>query len=172
MGERVGAGFRDAMAITAVAATVGLGFNALRPDGIPWVADAPYALVVPCPVDAADIAVQCIPANDVSADHSQRRAADVLWVDAREAAQFGAWHISGAINVPYDYLNATDEDAVARILDAGAGVARVLVYGDGGDPDPGRELAKDLLGLGIRNVMCVSGGAPALRSQTGAEGTP
>ena len=38
----------------------------------------------------------------------------------------------------------------------------MVVYGDGGDPDSGEQWAALLSGAGIKNVVFVKGGAPAL----------
>ncbi len=43
----------------------------------------------------------------------------------------------------------------------------MVVYGDGGDPDSGEQLARELAGKGIRNVGFVRGGAPAILAARG-----
>jgi hypothetical protein len=48
----------------------------------------------------------------------------------------------------------------------------VVVFGDGGDPDSGEQLARELAGAGIRNVVFVAGGAPRLQAATLPRGTP
>jgi hypothetical protein len=40
----------------------------------------------------------------------------------------------------------------------------VVVYGDGGAPDTGELLAREISGHGIKHVFFVEGGAPELRS--------
>jgi hypothetical protein len=66
--------------------------------------------------------------------------ARTLLVDARPAADFQRWH----------------------------GAARVVVFGDGADPDSGEQLARELAGGGIRNVFFVQGGAEPLRAAAAA----
>jgi hypothetical protein len=67
--------------------------------------------------------------------------------------------------VPFDYLDPTPEktiqDLARRIASSGA--KRVVVYGDGDEPDTGEQLGKEISGKGIKNVFFVKGGAPALR---------
>jgi hypothetical protein len=38
----------------------------------------------------------------------------------------------------------------------------VIVYGDGGRPDSGEYLGKEISGRGIKNVYFIRGGAPAV----------
>ena len=41
---------------------------------------------------------------------------------------------------------------------------KVVVYGDGENPDSGQQLANVISGKGVKNVFYVKGGAPALRA--------
>ena len=84
----------------------------------------------------------------------------VLVIDARSPAEFRAWHLPGARSVPFDYLEPIGDGALRDVASSGAPL--VAVYGDGADPDSGRELAKELSARGVRAVFHVQGGAPAL----------
>ncbi|MFH1437767.1 MAG: hypothetical protein ABIJ56_18815, partial [Pseudomonadota bacterium] len=55
---------------------------------------------------------------------------------------------------------------------ASSGASMVVVYGDGDDPDSGKELGRELAGQGIRNVHYVEGGAPAIRDQNSGGAAP
>ena len=58
--------------------------------------------------------------------------------------------------MPDDLLQALVETIAA------SGATRVVVYGDGGAPDSGEYLGREISGRGIKNVFFVTGGAPAL----------
>jgi hypothetical protein len=45
---------------------------------------------------------------------------------------------------------------------AASGASRVVVYGDGGRPDSGEHLGREISGRGIKNVFFVRGGAAAV----------
>lgn len=148
---------RDAILVVAGCAAVGLSFNALRSGGIPVVQREQYDLLVPCP----DISAEVDPMEPADPRLAE---ASTLVVDAREAEAFAGWHHPRARNVVYDFLDPVGEDAVRDIARSGARL--VAVYGDGADPDTGRELAKEIASKGIRNVHFVRGGAPALRDRS------
>lgn len=149
----------EALAIAAVAGTLGLLSQASwHPQPLPWIADEPYETLVPCPEQRRR--VQGLEA--VAVLSSPR----VLFIDARPRAAFAAWHQAGALHLPYDFLQPTPADelqAVARHL-ARRAARRVVVYGDGEQPDSGSLLAEDLAAHGLRHVFYLRGGAAALRS--------
>ena len=154
--------FRTVASEAAVAAVVlsavGILFNLLRAGGIPLVADEAYELFVPCPEPLGEV-------EGLAADDPRIRESRGILIDARSPGEFAAWHPPAAENIPFDYLEGVPDTTVRRI--AGSGAIRVVVYGDGQDPDSGRELARELAGRGVRNVFFVLGGAPALRSASG-----
>ena len=144
---------RDALLVLAACAAVGATINALRPGGIAFVQRSEYQILVPCPEGSGD--AQPIPAADPAVWDTH-----TLLVDARSAAEHQRWHPKGAIHIPFDYLEPTAAEQVRRIASSGA--SRVVVFGDGGNPDSGEQLAREIAGKGIRNVRFVEGGAPLL----------
>ena len=153
---------RDAVVVAAAAALVALAFNAARPHGVPLVAVAPYETLVPCPEPGGEVTA-AKPGEALAP--GVRTAA----IDARSAPEFGVWHLPGAVNVPYDWLDPTPEASLRELARnvAATGARRVLVYGDGGRPDSGEHLARELSGRGIKNAAFVRGGAPALLAGSG-----
>jgi hypothetical protein len=154
---------RDAAITLLVSAAIGLLVNLVRPHGIPFVQKSHYQILVPCPDGSSD--APAIAANDPAILEGR-----TLLVDARPAAEHARVHVVGAINVPFDYLAPAAPAEVQRIASSGA--ARVVVFGDGGDPDSGEHLARELAGAGIRNVFFVAGGAPALTTGAATRGAP
>lgn len=147
---------RDAAIIAVASAVVALGFNAARKEGIPLVQHKEYEVLVPCPDITGEVS-ELDPSDPAIFDRS------TLLIDARTRADFDKWHHPPAINIPYDYLEPTSEEQVRKVLASKA--SRVVIYGDGENPDSGRELGKELAGKGVRNVAFVRGGAPALRGK-------
>jgi len=88
-----------------------------------------------------------------------------LLIDARATTEFAQRHIEHALNVPFDWLGPPVQDEVTRVTQmvTRSNAQRVIVYGDGDDPDSGREWARLLSGGGIRNVYYMDGGLPAFK---------
>lgn len=152
---------RDAAITVGLAIAIGLTVNALRPQGsIPLIQRQPYDIVVPCPEPIGE--AKAIPANDP-------RLADPrsLLIDARTESEFDTFHLSRAINIPFDWLGPPVAGETAELAKrvARSHAQRVIVYGDGDNPDSGREWARLLAGGGIKNVFYITGGAKALRAQ-------
>jgi hypothetical protein len=152
---------RDALVVLVACSAVGVVTNALRPDRIAFVQRSEYQILVPCPEGSGD--VQAIAADDPTV-----RDPRTLLVDARSAVEHGRWHPANALAVPFDYLEPTAPALVHRIASSGA--ARVVVFGDGGAPDSGEQLAREIAGKGIRNVRFVTGGAPLLEKDAAMRG--
>jgi len=154
----------QAFAITGASAVLALGTNAVRPDGIPLVADIPYDIFARC-VDY-DVQVAAAEAADLAAV-----AGAVLYVDARPAEDFAREHVKGALSAPYSVLFGAANDDLARVKAAAEkqSVARVVAYGVLGGADGGEgvelaeHLAKQLAEVGIAGVEHVSGGLEALK---------
>ncbi len=154
---------RDGAIVVALSAAFGLGANAFRSPKLALIQKTPYETLVPCPEYKGNIAA-IQPADPLVQDMKS------LLVDARSREDFDAWHAPRAINIPFDYLAATPDAQIRGVVSSGS--QRVIVYGDGEDPDSGAELARELATKGIRNVFYLAGGAPLLRKPTNEEKTP
>lgn len=152
--------FIEAVIICAAMAVVGLIINAVRSDGLPFIADKPYEIFVPCPETLGE--VEMISSNDA------RLMDDKTYIiDARSQEEYDTWHYGDAICVTYDYLDPISPEELKNISMniASSGKARLVVYGDGDGREgtTGYELGRELAGNGINNVFIVEGGADALK---------
>ena len=148
---------RDAAIVVVACTAVALTVNAIRSDGIKLVQEEEYDILVPCPEPVGD-------PEEIEANDPRVGAKTSLLLDVRSKEEFAAWHADGARNQPFDWLGPpvdAEVQVVARQV-AASKAQRVVVYGDGDDPDSGREWAKLLSGARIKNVFFVKGGAPAL----------
>mgnify|MGYP001571383909 CR=1 FL=1 len=150
----------EALLIAVLARGAALAFNALRPGArrLPLVAQQPYEILVSCPEQQGS-------AERLAATALHRQTAGTLFVDARDATARATWYVPGDLSLPYDYLEPPSAETVRRLLQAGA--RRIVVYGDGDNPDSGEQLARELNRRGLRRVFFVDGGAPALRRAAG-----
>lgn len=151
---------RDAAVAAVVFAVVALVFNAIRPEGIELVAKVPYEIFVPCPEPLGEVEVIDVTSPLLAPELVGSRK--TLVIDAGSERDFSGWHLDGAWNVPFDYIEPVDDKIVRRI--AGSGARNVVVYGDGSEPDSGHELARELAGRGITNVHSVKGGGMAIKA--------
>ncbi|MEE4272009.1 MAG: rhodanese-like domain-containing protein [Thermoanaerobaculales bacterium] len=150
----------EAVVLTIFSVVVGLAINAARPHGLPLIASTPYEILVPCPEPGG-------PVERVTADDPGLFSPRTFLVDARGPADFAAGHLPGAVNLCYDWLDPVPEaDLLALASEiAASGATRVVVYGDGGRPDSGEHLGREISGRGIKNVSFLEGGAPAVAEE-------
>lgn len=145
---------RDALLVTALSAGLALAYNGLRSSNkIPLVADKPYEILVPCPEHVGK------PARALKPQEVRDAGENLALIDARERESYDEWHLPGALSIPFDYLEPNPEEK--KVLRTHA--RKVVVYGDGENPDSGEQLAHAISGKGVKNVFFVKGGAPALR---------
>jgi len=148
---------RDATIVTIASAAIALTFNAIRSDGIRLVQQEEYDILVPCPEPVGD-------PEQIEAQDPRVKDERSLLLDVREKEDFEKWHMEGARNQPFDWLGPPIDEEVKTVAKqvAASRAQRVIIYGDGDDPDSGKEWAKLLSGANIKNVFYVVGGAPAL----------
>ncbi|MBQ4359487.1 MAG: rhodanese-like domain-containing protein [Proteobacteria bacterium] len=151
---------RDAVIICAAMAVAGIFINAVRPDGLPFIADKPYDIFVPCPETLGTVEM-------IAPGDSRLTDGKAFIVDARSQEEFDAWHLDGAICITYDYLEPIEEAELKNVTlnIVNSGKERLIVYGDGdgGQGSTGYELGRELAGKGVSHVFIVEGGADALK---------
>jgi hypothetical protein len=153
---------REATAVAGASTLLALAANAVRPSTLPLVARVPYETLVPCPEPGG-------PVLALEPDDPALASERSFLVDARGAREYRARHLPGAVNVPFDWLEPLPGEQLRELARAIAAsrAARVVVYGDGGRPDSGEYLGREISGRGIKYVHFVRGGAPALLSGGG-----
>lgn len=140
---------RNAIIISVVVSCLAVIVNFIHPNRIPLISEKPYETLVPCPDSTGHI-------EEVSYSEIKGRLNEALVIDARAAEDFDKWHIDGSINIPYDYLSPVCPLKIKEIIKSKK--KYVVVYGDGEEPDSGRELAKELATRGVKNVHYIRGG--------------
>lgn len=156
---------RDAAIVVVLSSAVAIAFNALRPQGLEFIAFRDYEVYVPCPEPVGE-------AEPLHASRIRWGASDELVLDARSSDKHERWHPEGVRNVPFDFLLPVTDGVLRKIAHGRS--KRVVVIGDGLVPDTGEELARELNGLGIKNVYYVRGGMTVVRQQIeeDSRGTP
>lgn len=153
------------MCLTAASFAVALSANAVRPDGIPLVAQVPYDIFAPC--RDSEVQVQAICAECVAGK------TDMLYVDARSAEAFATGHVDGAINAPYSVLAGASASDVAAVKSAATqrGVSTIVVYGavddleaPGQSIDLGKPLAEQLAEAGLTGARHYEGSLDELKN--------
>lgn len=147
----------EGVLLVVLMSAVGLTFNGLRGRGLEVVAQEPHQVLMPCPEPGG-------PVNALQSGDPALLSQRTFLVDARPQMEFEAQHVDGAVNLPFDWLDPVPEDQLMQLADriATSRATKVAVYGDGGRPDSGEHLGKEISGRGIKNVFFVAGGAPAL----------
>jgi rhodanese-related sulfurtransferase len=150
-------------AILAVGIVLGVAFNAIglgsRPGwGLAWVGtDRAKGLDS---LDGAIAGLPEIPDSEVpiEADLARVRlfyeSGAALFVDARDADEYSAGHIAGALNMPYDV--ASGEPELIENLDSGG--RPIVVYCGGGECELSINLAYEMIFAGHTKVLVYTGG--------------
>lgn len=149
---------RQALVMGLGAAGLGLVVQTtVHPKPVDLWTSEPIATVVPCPVKSHPE----VPETKLSA--ADIRDPRTLIVDATPEAKTQRL-VPQAQRLAYDFLSATPAAAIERLADKAlsSGARRIVVVGDGGNPDSGKLLAEELAAFGLRSVAYAKGGAPAL----------
>lgn len=140
---------RQALAILAAGAALGLAGNALRPEPLPWSGslDPP-----PDPEPGSDLVA------DTADDALARWEEGAFFLDVRPAEEWTERRVSGSLSVPADSF----DDAYFRAV-AGLGTdVPLFVYGAGPDSHRVRRVVAQLHELGHPDVGFVTGGLDEL----------
>jgi rhodanese-related sulfurtransferase len=144
---------RNSIIIVLVVSLLAIIINFIHPHRIPFIAEKQYEIYVPCPDTKGEI-------KEISVDEFLRMAIESIIVDARSRSDFEKWHFKDAINIEYDFLAPVCPLKIKEIINKKRKF--VIVYGDGDEPDSGKELAKELATKGIKNVFFLKGGVKEL----------
>ncbi|MBN2802729.1 MAG: rhodanese-like domain-containing protein [Deltaproteobacteria bacterium] len=148
--------FVEAVIIALIGSILGIAVSFVHPRGIPLVEDEPYEIIVPCKVPGGKVK---------PVDPSILKADKVFIVDARSKEEFDLWHPQNASLLTYDFLDAVSQEDLTNLANSivKARALKVVVYGDGSNPDTGELLGKEISGRGIKNVYFIKGGIDTLK---------
>ncbi|MGC9042974.1 MAG: rhodanese-like domain-containing protein [Myxococcota bacterium] len=144
---------RNSIIIALIVTISSVIINFIHPHRIPFFATRHYEIYVPCPDTKGEI-------KEITVDEFLKMESESIIVDARSRADYEKWHFKDAINIEYDFLTPVCPIKIKEIINQKR--RYVLVYGDGGEPDSGKELAKELATNGINNVFFLKGGVKEL----------
>jgi len=145
---------RNSFIIFCIISIVAIFTNFIHPHRIPFIAEKPYEIFVPCPDSTGEI-------KEIGYDDFMRLIKESIIIDARGKEEYEHWHFNGAINIEYDYLSPVCPMKIKEIISMRRKL--VLIYGDGEEPDSGKELAKELATRGIKNVYFLKNGVKELK---------
>ena len=129
--------------LTAVSAAAGLGFNRIRPVGIPLRAQ-------PEPSAAKADA-------DITVHDAAEQLGAVLFVDARSRAAYDEGHLPGAVSLPWEAFETAFGEVAAALI---PGIP-LVTYCEGGDCIISHLLARSLRQGGYDDVRTLAGGFEA-----------
>jgi len=143
------------VALASAGALLGVGVNAIRPDGVsllrPWAAESD---------GTAECAVALEPARiDVASAMRLFTAHEAVFGDVRAAPEYAAGHVVDAVHLP---CSAEAPDWLMSVAKS----STVILYGSD-DTDPG-PVAQSLAASGYRDVRILSGGFGAWRDAGGS----
>ncbi|MCX7958740.1 MAG: rhodanese-like domain-containing protein [Deltaproteobacteria bacterium] len=145
---------KNSAIITVAVSVIALIINIFHPHRIPLFASKPYEIYVPCPEKSGTI-------SEITVEELPSILNKSVIIDARSREEFEKWHFAGAINIEYDYLTPICPKKIKWIISQKK--QYVIVYGDGEEPDSGRELAKEISGNGVKNVFYIQNGIKGLK---------
>lgn len=141
-----------ALLIGLAGCLVGLTVNTLRGDGLPLVPDEVLTTTVSGADTLATGAAETLAVLGFEEVDALFRKELAIFLDSREAEDYEAGHISGAVSVP---LSAYRDGEVPLYVPKGS---LVVIYCAGGDCELSQDLARLLVKDGYRKVRVYEGG--------------
>lgn len=151
---------KQAALIVVLAVVLGIGINAVRSNGLPyvgkyrqlWTGDGP---IVPPDADKGDPPFIALDVAEMEFSNS-----NAVFVDARDEDEFNCGTIPGAINIPFDYLPEGD---LGPYFDSALGGLdndhKIITFCSGDECDLSLQLARNLQAYGYTNIEIFFGGA-------------
>ncbi len=144
---------RNSLILVIIISFLAILINFVHPHRIPFVAERPYEIYVPCPDTTGSI-------KELDKNEFISLSKDSVIIDARSREEYEKWHFEDAINIEYDYLSPICPLKIKEVISMKR--KYVIVYGDGEEPDSGKELAKEIATKGLKNVHYLKGGIKEL----------
>jgi len=143
------------VAILAISTGLALLVNAARPGGISLIGRWPTHMSdKDGPVQPPSAQEGDPPFITLEEAATKYQSPDVIFIDARSTEDYAYGHISRAINIPFDYLDARLEASIDS-LDRRNGY---VVYCGGDECETSLFLGRYMTGLGFPNVSIFFGG--------------
>lgn len=139
----------------AAAAILGLGSNALNPDGIPLVGYypeieyGPDSVIVPPSAEEGDP-----PFITLKEAYGKYHDPGTVFLDSREPEEYEIGHIKGALNLPFDWVDEYWPD-VEPLLSTDA---QIVIYCSGAECELSLFEGRYLRELGYQNIFIFFGG--------------
>jgi rhodanese-related sulfurtransferase len=135
---------KQAIIISVIVVVVGLVFNALRPEGIPLIADAgTFRIQTDAEFMKVDDAIRLF------------EDGDVVFVDARDARVFSQGHVEGALNIP---PTQSGVDELSWFSDV---ESSIVCYASEESQRQAGVVADKIIEMGARQVFILYGGFEA-----------
>ena len=151
---------RQAFILVVVASVLGAGVNIFSPKRIPFVGkyrslSDGNGPVIPPDADEGDPAFIAIDVAEMEYSHS-----DIIFIDAREPAEFVCGTIPGSVNIPFESLPEGNlESYIDSILGGVEKEHPLITFCSGEECDVSLHLARNLQSLGYPNVAIFFGGS-------------
>jgi rhodanese-related sulfurtransferase len=144
----------QAVLIIIIAAVLALIVNTFSNNRIPLKGSWPSisgsdSVVIPPSAQEGD--PPFISLDEAAAKYQSRK---VVFIDARDTADYSLGHIKGALNIPYDYYEAFWDRAMADL----AKDMTFVIYCSGTECELSLFLGRDMVARGYRNVLIFFGG--------------
>jgi rhodanese-related sulfurtransferase len=135
---------REALVILALGCGLGLLFNSFQANGIPFIA----------PSKAEVYARKNIPTLNLEEARAKLDRGDVLFLDARDPADFQEAHIKGALNLPVRHFDLY----YPKMKNTLPKDAEIVVYCESPECNASLYLAEELITLGYVRIEVMLGG--------------
>ncbi|MEW6368242.1 MAG: rhodanese-like domain-containing protein [Acidobacteriota bacterium] len=160
--QRWGRAVVAAVLLSAAFGSVGLVRNLLSEQPLPFIARPPVTVQYDAgAAGSPGVVAGTEVIRTVTLDQAAAMSFDpsVVFIDARDASEFAAGHIPGAVSLPYhDYDRVWPEVSPKLAPDN-----TIIAYCEGGGCESSIQIARRLTRAGYRSVLVFVGGWPAWR---------
>ena len=151
---------KQALLLLILSAILGLGVNLISPNAVSYISDFRDLSGTDGPVVPPTAAAGDPPFIDANNAYMQFTVGDVVFVDARDPAEFYCGTIPGSVNIPFEWM---PEENLEAYIDSALGYVSkdhaIITYCSGEECDLSLHLARNLQDFGYTNVEIFFGGS-------------